>query len=138
MDSKRIILFFVFSLAVFDIFLWAAVFNGGGGDKLQIYFLNVGQGDSELLVLPGIKPARILIDSGPNGAAAKELEGRKQAYKIIGSIMVAGEARTFAEELQERKEAFELRIKAIEKQESQIKEKTQKLQKDVMEALKEK
>jgi len=74
MDSKRIILFFVFSLAVFDIFLWAAVFNGGGGDKLQIYFLNVGQGDSELLVLPGVKPAKILIDSGPNGSAVKELD----------------------------------------------------------------
>ncbi|OGZ03326.1 MAG: hypothetical protein A2390_03000 [Candidatus Liptonbacteria bacterium RIFOXYB1_FULL_36_10] len=74
MDSKRIILFFVFSLAVFDIFLWAAVFNGGGGDKLQIYFLNVGQGDSELLVLPGVKPAKILIDSGPNGPAVKELD----------------------------------------------------------------
>ena len=81
---------------------------------------------------------QIQLQASEVEAAAKELEGRKQAYKIIGSIMVAGEARTFAEELQERKEAFELRIKAIEKQESQIKEKTQKLQKDVMEALKEK
>jgi len=74
MDSKRIILFFVFGLAVFDAFLWTAIFSGGGGEKLQIYFLNVGQGDSELLVLPGVKPAKILIDSGPDGSAVKELD----------------------------------------------------------------
>ncbi len=35
--------------------------------ELSLYFLSVGQGDSELIELPGPRPVRFLIDSGPPG-----------------------------------------------------------------------
>ena len=54
----------------FNFFVWSAVFNGPS-DDLNIYFLDVGQGDSELIVLPG--GAKLLIDGGPNKEVPFEL-----------------------------------------------------------------
>ncbi len=47
----------------FNIFVWYNVLTGGQND-LDIYFLDVGQGDSALVVLPG--GVKILIDGGPD------------------------------------------------------------------------
>ncbi len=47
----------------FNLFVWFAVITGAV-TELNLYFLKVGQGDSELIVLPdGVK---ILIDGGPD------------------------------------------------------------------------
>ncbi len=60
-------------LIVADIAVWFFIFyplNVGG---TQLYFLDVGQGDSSLVILPG--GAKILIDGGPmNGRLQKNLE----------------------------------------------------------------
>ena len=54
-----------------DVFVWKAVFLKKNGDNLELYFLDVGQGDSELIISDGIK---ILIDGGPaNGTILNEL-----------------------------------------------------------------
>ena len=70
-------------------------------------------------------------------SALKELEGTKEAFKIIGGIMVSSKKEDLKKELTSKKEMAELRIKSLEKQESQIKEKATKLQAEVMEKLKE-
>jgi prefoldin beta subunit len=68
--------------------------------------------------------------------ALKELETSKKAYKVVGTIMVESKKEDLTKELQTKKETAELRIKTIEKQEKTIKEKTSKLQKEVLETLK--
>lgn len=58
------IVLIVLSLAVFDVFVWRQIFFRGPDENLDVYFLDVGQGDSELVVLP--TGAKILIDGGPD------------------------------------------------------------------------
>jgi len=57
-------------LAGFNFFIWQQVITGARGD-LNLYFLKVGQGDSELAQLPG--GVQILIDGGPDKSVLLEL-----------------------------------------------------------------
>ena len=54
----------------FNLFVWYYAV-GGGEDGLDVYFLDVGQGDSEFLVLPGC--VKVLIDGGPGKEVLFEL-----------------------------------------------------------------
>jgi prefoldin beta subunit len=65
-------------------------------------------------------------------SAIEELGTSKDAYKIIGSIMVKVEAEKLKEELESKKSLLNIRIKSVEKQEDMIKEKAKKLQEEVM------
>jgi competence protein ComEC len=67
---NRLILIVVF-LVVFDFFVWGLVVFEPIDKNLQIYFLDVGQGDSELAILPS--GPKILIDGGPNNKVVDEL-----------------------------------------------------------------
>ncbi len=49
-------------LVVASVFLWLQVFSGPDG-KLHVYFFDVGQGDSALIVTPQGK--QVLVDGGP-------------------------------------------------------------------------
>ena len=71
-------------------------------------------------------------------SALKELAGEKKAYRIIGNIMIAKESEELKKDLEEKKTTTELRIKTIDNQEKQLREKTDALQKEVMASLKEK
>lgn len=56
---------FVASLIILNVLLTANIAELKRNENLlQLYFLNVGQGDSELVILPG--GAKILIDAGPS------------------------------------------------------------------------
>ena len=60
-------------IAVSVIYLVAATLSGSDG-KLHVYFFDVGQGDSTLLVTP--RGRRILVDGGPDiGGATRALAG---------------------------------------------------------------
>ncbi len=65
-------------------------------------------------------------------SALSELEGTDEAYKIIGNIMVRSDKEKLLSDLKEKKEMVEIRIKNLEKQEDQIKQRTKKLQQEVM------
>lgn len=52
----------LFLLVVFDFLIWREIFLVNLNDKPEIYFLDVGQGDAELLVLP--PKIKILTDAG--------------------------------------------------------------------------
>lgn len=71
-------------------------------------------------------------------SALNELEKTDKAYKIIGTVMVAANKEELKKELADKKEVMEIRIKNLEKQENQIKEKTTKMQSEVMANIKEK
>ena len=69
--------------------------------------------------------------------ALKELESSKEAFKIIGNIMVKTKKEDMMKDLKEKKGMYQLRIKAIEKQETDIKEKAKTMQEEVMKEMKE-
>lgn len=66
-----IILFGV--LLILDFLVFRQIFSAARGEKnLKLYFLDVGQGDSEFVILPG--GVKILIDGGPpNGRLLENL-----------------------------------------------------------------
>ncbi|MEM3126962.1 MAG: prefoldin subunit beta [Candidatus Woesearchaeota archaeon] len=71
-------------------------------------------------------------------SALEELQKSNEAYKIVGNVMIKTDIKNLKKELEEKKETNSLRLKSIEKQEKQMREKAEQMQKDVMEALKKK
>ena len=65
-------------------------------------------------------------------SALKELENVNEAYKIVGNIMILSKKDDLKKDLDSKKEVMELRIKNMEKQEDQLREKASKLQNEVM------
>lgn len=65
------IILIILFLAVFDVFIWGQIVFSAPNKNTEVYFLDVGQGDSELAVLPG--NVKILIDAGPNRKVLDEL-----------------------------------------------------------------
>ena len=65
---------------------------------------------------------------------AHELE-INNAYKIVGSIMINSDKNKLKTDLESKREIIALRIKNLEKQETQIKEKIDKLQEEVKEGI---
>jgi len=70
-------------------------------------------------------------------SALKELKNSEKAYKIVGNIMVSSKKEELEKDLKSKKETVELRIKMLEKQEEKIKEKADKIQKEVLKEIKE-
>ncbi|MBN1792633.1 prefoldin subunit [Candidatus Woesearchaeota archaeon] len=70
-------------------------------------------------------------------SAEKELEGAKEAFKIISNVMVSCDKDALRKELSSKREMLNLRVESFEKQEAKLKEKAEELQKEVMEAIKE-
>ncbi|OGY62251.1 MAG: hypothetical protein A2745_01820 [Candidatus Harrisonbacteria bacterium RIFCSPHIGHO2_01_FULL_44_13] len=68
--KKFIYLVFLILLTA-DIFIWSAIFSGAPAENPEFYFLDVGQGDSELVVLPG--NVKLLIDGGPDSKVLSSL-----------------------------------------------------------------
>ncbi|MBW2992209.1 prefoldin subunit beta [Candidatus Woesearchaeota archaeon] len=68
-------------------------------------------------------------------SALKELETAEEAYKIVGNLMVKGDKESLKKDLNEKKDIANLRIKTIEKQEKETREKALSLQQDVMKEL---
>jgi len=65
-------------------------------------------------------------------SAEKELNDSNEAFKIIGSIMVAMSKEKLQKELAEKKEVINMRIGSFEKQEAKLREKAEELQKQVL------
>lgn len=68
-------------------------------------------------------------------SALNELKTSQENYKIIGNIMVKTSKEELEKDLIQKKELVELRIKTLEKQEKDTKEKAGKIQTDVMKEL---
>jgi len=69
--------------------------------------------------------------------ALEEINKTKdEVYKLIGQIMIKTSKEETQKELSQKKDIINLRIKAIEKQESQLKEETEKLRQEVLKQIK--
>ena len=72
-----------------------------------------------------------------NDNALEELDKvKKDAYKIIGTIMVSSDKEELKKELKEQKEILDLRLKNLDKQENNFKDKAEEIQKEVMKDIK--
>ena len=69
-------------------------------------------------------------------SALGELENTDKAYKIVGNIMVESNKDELKADLQSKKEMLELRIKTMERQETQVREKASKLQSEILKKIK--
>lgn len=69
-------------------------------------------------------------------ATIKELNKEKETYKIIGNFMFKKNTKEIKEELTEKKELLQIRIKSFEKQEKEAEKQFKELQKEIMEKLK--
>ena len=69
-------------------------------------------------------------------SAIKEIGTATKAYKIIANVMVEGKKDVLEQDLKQKKEVVELRVKSIEKQEEQLKSKAKEIQEEVMKELK--
>ena len=69
-------------------------------------------------------------------SALGELDNTDKAYKIIGNIMVESDKTELKADLLSKKEMLELRIKTMEKQENQVREKASNLQSEILKKIK--
>lgn len=69
-------------------------------------------------------------------SALGELETTEKAYKIVGNIMVESDKNELKADLQSKKEMLELRLKTMERQETQVREKASKLQSEILKKIK--
>ena len=69
-------------------------------------------------------------------SALSELSNTDKAYKIVGNIMVETDKNELKSDLQSKKEMLELRIKTMEKQETQVRERASKLQSEILKKIK--
>ena len=69
-------------------------------------------------------------------SALGELENTEKAYKIVGNIMVEADKKELQADLNSKKEVLELRLKTMEKQETQVREKASKLQSEILKKIK--
>lgn len=67
----KVILFIALGLCVADIALWSLVLGNDAQSGTELYFFDIGQGDSQLVVLP--HNIKVLIDGGPTGAVLDNL-----------------------------------------------------------------
>ncbi|MFC1768859.1 prefoldin subunit beta [Nanoarchaeota archaeon] len=69
-------------------------------------------------------------------SALDELSKTDKAYKIVGNLMIASDKEELKKYLQTKKDTLDLRVKSIEKQENQLKEKAESTRSQIMEGLK--
>lgn len=83
------IAFLVSLLVLLNVFVWYSVLASSLTDP-KLYFLNIGQGDSQLVRLPGEhgRDIHLLIDSGPDNSVIGELEKSLPAYDHYLDLLI--------------------------------------------------
>ncbi|MDO8601749.1 MAG: MBL fold metallo-hydrolase [bacterium] len=72
LKKYKVLIAILLGLSVADVTLWILLTaDQRGASGAELYFLNIGQGDSQLIVLPG--DIKVLIDGGPTGAVLDNL-----------------------------------------------------------------
>ena len=96
-------------------------------DKLQLIEQNLGNLSQQ--------KQNIQLQLNEVENAIEELNKSDVSYKIVGPIMVKSSKENLKLELENKEKILNLKIKTIEKQEDQIKEKMKNLQGEIMEEM---
>ena len=67
--------------------------------------------------------------------AINELNNVKEAYKIIGQIMVASKKEDLKKDLHQKKEVLDIRIKSLDKQEKELRDKASTIQSEILKTI---
>jgi competence protein ComEC len=86
------VILLVLFLVVFDFFIWAEILFNGPNKNAELYFLDVGQGDAELVVLPG--GVKILIDAGPNNRILGQLNSILSPFSRYFDLIILSHPQT--------------------------------------------
>jgi len=86
------VILLVLFLVVFDVFIWAEILFNGPNKNAELYFLDVGQGDAELVVLPG--GVKILIDGGPNNRILGQLNSVLSPFSRYFDLIILSHPQT--------------------------------------------
>lgn len=92
MKIKNWIIFSILFLVVFDAFVWFEILFRGANKDARVYFLDVGQGDSELVVLPG--GVKVLIDGGPTNQVINVLASVLSPFDRYIDLVMLSHAQT--------------------------------------------
>jgi prefoldin beta subunit len=103
----------------------------GSEEKIQKLQLLEQNMQNYLMQKQQFQSQAVEIDS-----ALEELKDQKEAYKIVGNIMVSAKKEDLEADLKKKKEIIDLRIKSIEKQEDLIKNKAKTIQEEVLGGMK--
>ena len=71
-NPKLIAIIIAFAIILGDVLVWQQIFASSGAGVTHDYFLDVGQGDSELIVFPG--NIKVMTDAGPTDEVVGDLE----------------------------------------------------------------
>jgi prefoldin beta subunit len=71
-------------------------------------------------------------------SAIAEIKDKKEAYQIVGSLMVKKDSKDIKKDLNERKEIYSVRLESLEKQESKLKEQAKSLREELVNNLEKK
>lgn len=85
MNNKHKFFLLVSAIAALDVLLWWSILSFHTAEKARAYFLDVGQGDSELMVFAG--GATILTDAGPAGVP-RDLEKALHGERYIDLAII--------------------------------------------------
>ncbi|TKJ17076.1 prefoldin subunit beta [Candidatus Woesearchaeota archaeon B3_Woes] len=69
-------------------------------------------------------------------SALENIKDSNKTYKIVANVMIDAKKEDLEKDLNQKKEMLEIRLKNLEKQETSIRDKSQKLQKEVLGAMK--
>tara|TARA_Y100000031_G_C8124403_1_gene339777 strand:+ start:429 stop:737 length:309 start_codon:yes stop_codon:yes gene_type:complete len=69
-------------------------------------------------------------------SALTELKTTEKSYRIVGKLMIATPKDKLSSELEDKREAVEVRLKNFNSQEEKLKEKIEELQKKAMDEMK--
>lgn len=77
------------------------------------------------------------LESSETENALKEIEGSKDdVFKMIGNIMIKTDKNKIKDELGKKKELIDLRLKSIDKQESELTKHAEEMKEEVMKKIK--
>ena len=71
MKNKKLVIYILLGLVVFNVFAWYNVFNISSSQFLELVFFDIGQGDAIFIETP--QKYQILIDGGPDALVLKKL-----------------------------------------------------------------
>ena len=82
----------VLFLIIFDGVVWGWIVFDQPNKNTELYFLDVGQGDAELVILPG--GVKILIDAGPNNRILGQLSSILSPFERYFDLVIISHPQT--------------------------------------------
>ncbi len=78
-----------------------------------------------------LQKQRLILEKSEIEEALKQIKDKNEVYKIVGPIIVKSSPKKLENELKEKKEEIEIRMRSIEKNEKRLREMIEKDRKEI-------